>query len=211
MRVDRAAHRHRDEARERDRDREQGEIHQVSMTSLPWLGRDVPDVVSAPCRSSAPCDVIAITKCTYSRRLSPPLQGGTLTCCFLLRILRTRVPAAVRDRGKTWAENWENCCRSVAALPGYISNHVPRAGARFSADFGGCPGFTLRRLGSTACVGWGRGIRAERNRSARVDQRSTCSAMVRASSTSMPRYLTVLSILAWPSDSCTSRRLPVRR
>jgi hypothetical protein len=29
-------------------------------------------------------------------------------------------------------------------------------------------------------------------------QRSTCSAMERASSTSMPRYLTVLSILVWP-------------
>jgi hypothetical protein len=44
-----------------------------------------------------------------------------------------------------------------------------------------------------------------------VIQTSTCSAMARASSTSMPRYLTVLSILVWPSRSCTARRLPVRR
>jgi hypothetical protein len=32
--------------------------------------------------------------------------------------------------------------------------------------------------------------------------------MERASSTSMPRYLTVLSILVWPSNSCTARRSP---
>ena len=42
-------------------------------------------------------------------------------------------------------------------------------------------------------------------------QRSTRSAMESASSTSMPRYLTVLSIFVWPSNSCTARRLPVRR
>ena len=53
--------------------------------------------------------------------------------------------------------------------------------------------------------------RAEQVRSAQVDQTSTCSAIERASSTSMPRYLTVLSILVWPSKSCTARRFPVRR
>jgi hypothetical protein len=37
--------------------------------------------------------------------------------------------------------------------------------------------------------------RAEHVRSARVLQTSICSAIARASSTSMPRYLTVLSIL----------------
>jgi hypothetical protein len=52
---------------------------------------------------------------------------------------------------------------------------------------------------------------AEHVRSARVFQTSTCSAIERASSTSMPRYLTVLSILVWPSKSCTARKLPVRR
>ena len=36
-------------------------------------------------------------------------------------------------------------------------------------------------------------------------------AIERASSTSMPRYLTVLSILVLPSKSCTARKLPVRR
>src|SRR5258705_13379542 len=43
--------------------------------------------------------------------------------------------------------------------------------------------------------------RAEHFRSARVFQTSTCSAIARASSTSMPRYLTVLSILVCPSGS----------
>jgi len=40
-------------------------------------------------------------------------------------------------------------------------------------------------------------------------QTSICSAMVNASSTSTPRYRTVLSILVWPSRSWTARRLPV--
>ena len=53
--------------------------------------------------------------------------------------------------------------------------------------------------------------RAEHVCSAQVFQTSTCSAIARASSTSMPRYLTVLSILVWPSKSCTARKLPVRR
>ena len=55
------------------------------------------------------------------------------------------------------------------------------------------------------------GGRAEYVRSARVFQTSTCSAIARASSTSMPRYLTVLSILVCPSRSWTALRLPVRR
>ena len=44
-------------------------------------------------------------------------------------------------------------------------------------------------------------VRAERVGSARVVQTSTCSAMARASSTSMPKYLTVLSIFVCPSKS----------
>ena len=43
-----------------------------------------------------------------------------------------------------------------------------------------------------------------------VVQTSTCSAMARASSTSMPRYRTVLSILVCPNSNCTARKLPVR-
>jgi len=42
-----------------------------------------------------------------------------------------------------------------------------------------------------------------------VFQTSICSAVERASSTSMPRYLTVLSILVWPSKSYTARTLGV--
>jgi hypothetical protein len=52
---------------------------------------------------------------------------------------------------------------------------------------------------------------AEHVRSARVFQTSTCSAIARTSSTLMPRYLTVLSILVCPSRSWTALRLPVRR
>ena len=40
----------------------------------------------------------------------------------------------------------------------------------------------------------------EQVRSARVLQTSTCSAIESASSASIPRYLTVLSILVWPSQ-----------
>lgn len=42
-------------------------------------------------------------------------------------------------------------------------------------------------------------------------QTSVCSAISRASSTSIPKYRTVLSILVWPSRSCTARRFLVRR
>ena len=51
--------------------------------------------------------------------------------------------------------------------------------------------------------------RAEHVRSARAFQTSTCSAIAKASSTSMPRYLTVLSILVCPSKSWTALRFPV--
>lgn len=44
-----------------------------------------------------------------------------------------------------------------------------------------------------------------------VPQRSSCSEMLRASSTSMPRYRTVLSSFLWPSRSWTALRLPVLR
>ena len=42
-----------------------------------------------------------------------------------------------------------------------------------------------------------------------VPQTSTYSAIARASSTSMPRYRTVFSILVRPSKSWTARRIPV--
>ena len=42
---------------------------------------------------------------------------------------------------------------------------------------------------------------AERGSSAQVLQTSTFSAISRASSTSTPRYRTVLSIFVWPSSS----------
>ena len=42
-------------------------------------------------------------------------------------------------------------------------------------------------------------------------QTSTCSAIAGASSTSIPRYRTVLSTLVCPRRSCSARRLPVRR
>jgi hypothetical protein len=45
----------------------------------------------------------------------------------------------------------------------------------------------------------------------RLPQISVCSEISSASSTSMPRYLTVDSNLEWPSSSCTARRFLVRR
>ncbi len=42
-----------------------------------------------------------------------------------------------------------------------------------------------------------------------LGQSSMLSAIDRASSSSTPRYLTVLSILVWPSSNWTARRLPV--
>jgi hypothetical protein len=50
--------------------------------------------------------------------------------------------------------------------------------------------------------------RTERVCSARIRQTSTCSAMTRASSNSMPRWRTALSILACPS-SCRSAVLVI--
>ena len=47
----------------------------------------------------------------------------------------------------------------MAALPEYISNHVPRSRASFSADFGGRAGVTLRRVAMTACKGTGETLR----------------------------------------------------
>src|SRR5580704_12603844 len=64
------------------------------------------------------------------------------------------------------------------------------------------------RMARTGCYIRGR---AEHVRSARVFQTSTCSAIAKASSTSMPGYLTVLSILVCPSKSWTALRFPVRR
>ncbi len=65
----------------------------------------------------------------------------------------------------------------------------------------------VRSWHKPAVGGW-----AEHVRSARVFQTSTCSAIARASSTSIPRYLKVLSILVWPSRSwtapCLLRLLP---
>jgi len=40
---------------------------------------------------------------------------------------------------------------------------------------------------------------------------SVCSAISRASSTSIPRYRTVLSSFEWPSNSCTALRFFVLR
>lgn len=43
------------------------------------------------------------------------------------------------------------------------------------------------------------------------DHTSVCSAISRASSTSIPRYRTVLSIFVWPKSSWTARKFLVRR
>ena len=62
-------------------------------------------------------------------------------------------------------------------------------------------------LGTLASVD----CRVEHDSSTRVFQTSIFSAISRASSTSTPRYRTVLSILWWPRSNCAARRFPVRR
>lgn len=58
---------------------------------------------------------------------------------------------------------------------------------------------------ATAALNWGQ------SGSRPATQISVCSEISRASSTSMPRYLTVDSSLECPSSSCTARRFFVRR
>ncbi len=53
--------------------------------------------------------------------------------------------------------------------------------------------------------------RAQQLGRADADHMSVCSASSSASSTSMPRYLTVASSLPCPSSGCTARRFFVRR
>ena len=88
-----------------------------------------------------------------------------------------------------------------------IEPQVKRLRLLLATEAVGCGWFTIlrtRRLTSTIVGLWHTqavGGRAEHVCSARVFQTSTCSAIARASSTSMPRYLTVLSILVCPSKS----------
>ena len=92
---------------------------------------------------------------------------------------------------------------------------LPDVEARSPIEAGGVPLFVYVKDGDTAARiediprtngdfrNWHEpavGGRAEHARSARVFQTSTCSAIARASSTSMPRYLTVLSSLVCPSS-----------
>ena len=64
----------------------------------------------------------------------------------MIALLGKVVVGRIGFRGE---DRFRHCDPMMAALPGYISNHVPRAGTGFSADFGGYPGVALRRLGST--------------------------------------------------------------
>jgi hypothetical protein len=67
-------------------------------------------------------------------------------------------------------------------------------------------GLTFRNWHKAAVGGW-----SERVRSVQAFQTPTCSAIAKASSTSVPRYRSVLSILVWPSKSWVALKLPVRR
>jgi hypothetical protein len=68
---------------------------------------------------------------------------------------------------------------------------------------GGAPkGFDLAAMDASS---------SEQSRLRCPSQISVCSEISRASSTSIPRYLTVDSSLEWPSKSCTARRFLVRR
>ena len=77
----------------------------------------------------------------------------------------------------------------------------PHGAASFNRPMSGCGTFCTDRRRTrrpAICTG-------------AAAHRSICSAIVRASSTSIPRYRTVLSNFVWPSSSGTARRFPVRR
>jgi hypothetical protein len=66
----------------------------------------------------------------------------------------------------------------------------------------------------TTCPIAAKGGGADRDTPGRRDFQAytwVCSAISRASSTSIPRYRTVLSSLESPNNSCTARRFFVRR
>src|SRR5262245_21389473 len=109
----------------------------------------------------------------------------------------------------TGATLWYQRSARTSPLPDAHATHATAAGGARLKNSGHvlcceCSGPELAQKGLLVC--W-----AERVRSAPVVQTSTFSAISRASSTSTPRYRTVLSIFEWPSKSCTARRLPVRR
>ena len=81
---------------------------------------------------------------TPSSRMLPSVMGGPGGEGQFLYLWRT-YSAIVRSGEKT------KLLKSLAPLPGHVSNHVPRPRAGLQADFGGCPGLAVRRLDAGRC------------------------------------------------------------
>jgi hypothetical protein len=127
-------------------------------------------------------------------------------------------PARIGSLNAFWAASWnaERCPKSKFDR-GAVAR-VSLAGECRGEDDAAFPlQQAARRSVTRACRGSAPGTPSDHEEGAKpvgfapVVQTSTRSAMARASSTSMPRYLMVLSILVWPNSSCTARKLPIRR
>jgi hypothetical protein len=78
------------------------------------------------------------------RRRTSPTTLTSSPCCRPLR--RSPINSVAMEAQRTCRDRLWN----MGPLPGYVSNHVPRARTPFSADFGGYSGVAFRRLGSKA-------------------------------------------------------------
>jgi hypothetical protein len=106
----------------------------------------------------------AVTRLAAPRRrlpLSPATRRGACarySTRITLRVIRrlARAPSASSKREqnlptdlrRSRSKTGDALKYQMAALPGYLSNYVPRPGTRFSADFGGYPRVALCRLGT---------------------------------------------------------------
>ena len=121
-----------------------------------------------------------------------PLQAvvdhtGTLVCLVSFRLI-----SVIRCRGKDSTGR----CLPATGASGARTAAGPSKPVVDSARFTGTSEHGLRRRTTAAC--------------AATDQISVCSEISSASSTSMPRYLTVDSSLECPRSSWTARRFLVR-
>lgn len=115
-----------------------------------------------------------------------PLARTASTALFLhLKHLDAGEPSGVRS--EAWATTTASAEAKAALQEGRQQAHRRRG----SPTGLGRPLDTLLASGRTARTGY---------------QISVCSEISKASSTSIPRYLTVDSSLEWPSSNCTARR-----
>ena len=118
------------------------------------------------------------------------------------------VPGAIGN-SPTRRSDTALACPIAPGRYGFNLSHsaaAPRASAKGPAATAGAAraGLDRRSPEPSSAAGRGAGGACEA-------YTSVCSAISRASLTSIPRYRTVLSIFVWPSNSWTARRFFVRR